>query len=105
MTIEERNEVLRSRLQIATERGFVIKPHHFLGRDRETDEMFGYESIIFDPDFGKALWGDKEHNEFHGKPCTNCNRYGVSGAEYCYEYYQASMVCEADRIAFLESFA
>jgi hypothetical protein len=53
------NEILRSRLQMAAERGFVLKPHHYLGRDRKTGDMFGYESIIFDHDFARAIWGDE----------------------------------------------
>ena len=55
-TILEHNKILRIVLKKARDNGFVLQSNHFLTRNKETGKITGYETIIFDHKFAKALW-------------------------------------------------
>ena len=101
MTTAERNETLRTRLAMAVDKGFVLKPHHFMSRDRETGEMYGYESIIFDPEFARALWG-KKRVDLMGQPAKGY--YSIAHATGwlpMYKFQLMQMAIADDRIEYL----
>lgn len=99
MTAEQGNEIIQATLGKAVKNGFKIKPRHIMTRDRETGEIVGYEVIIFDRDFARAIWPgylDVVSGRVHK---TRPAGYPTVKAD---EYHLQNMVLADNRLAYLE---
>jgi hypothetical protein len=92
----EQNKTLKIALKKAVDNGFRIKPHQFLSRDKQTGEVYGYESIIFDHEFARALWGESDL-------LLDGNNVKVYASMPVWKHHIMLMAAADDRIAYLEA--
>lgn len=127
-------EVLLAAIKKAEANGFVMDKHkHFceVGRNLsgKIESLGAYQSIIYDPDFGIALWGEKptckwcgsrefdSGKSFNGEVteyqpnCKVCGLEALDELEFsegttlpAYLYHQQKMLTYAAPIMYLESF-
>jgi hypothetical protein len=90
-------EILEKAWHQAINNGFKpIDTKHLIVTDNVTGERFGYETWIYDHDFAKAIWGERQRVEVP-------NQVGLGGGTWSpgWEDHLKNMVVADDPIAYL----
>lgn len=113
MTPQEKSKILTKAIAKAKSNGFILLDEKHcinIGKDVFGDvvAMVGYESVIFDPNFAKAFFGEVEmcgENESgeipHSLEECRCEYRDLRPA---WEHYLQQMVLEEDPILYLSKF-
>lgn len=99
--IKHRNEIIQKSIAKAVSKGFKILPKHFMTRVPDTGEIQGYEVVIFDHKFCKAIWGDEFIETGLVYPPFK-NGKAVVHQIRANHFHASQMAIANDRLAYLE---